>query len=30
MAFFAVLVFEISAESYDVVNEHGRWVWKQM
>ena len=29
MAVFAVLVFEISAECYDVVNEHGRCVWKQ-
>ena len=30
MAFFAVLVFEISATGYDVVNEHGRCDWKQM
>ena len=30
MAFFVVLVFEISAEGYDVVNGHGRCDWKQM
>ena len=30
MAFFAVLVFEISAAVYDEINEHGRCDWKRM